>query len=144
MSRFGCRRRASRTVTLQDDYLAIGETDSDRYEREEAQDVCRAAVDRLLDRLDWRERRILEHRHGIDGLQMTGIGYPVHAQSFPVARPVLASRALVILHIAATQDAAWIYIFKSGKNVLWRNAYSKGHYREPPAMAHGHHAGIRA
>jgi RNA polymerase primary sigma factor len=61
------RRRSSRAVGLHADCLATIESDSERYEREEAQDVCRAAVDRLLGRLNWRERRILECRHGIGG-----------------------------------------------------------------------------
>jgi RNA polymerase primary sigma factor len=62
------RRRIGRTTALDEDCLATGESDSERYEREEAQDVCRAAVDRLLARLDWRERRILAYRHGIGGM----------------------------------------------------------------------------
>jgi RNA polymerase primary sigma factor len=62
------RRRWSRTVALDAHGPATSESESERYEREEAQDVCRAAVDRLLSRLDWRERRILEYRHGIGGV----------------------------------------------------------------------------
>jgi RNA polymerase primary sigma factor len=62
------KRRSSRVVALREESLSTGESDSERYEREEAQDVCRAAVDRLLNRLDWRERRILEYRHGIGGV----------------------------------------------------------------------------
>ncbi len=62
------KRRRSRTIALDADGLAAGESDSERYEREEAQDVCRKAVDRLLNRLNWRERRILEYRHGIGGI----------------------------------------------------------------------------
>jgi RNA polymerase primary sigma factor len=62
------RRRSNQVVAMQEAYLATKESDSERYEREEAQDVCRAAVERLLNRLDWRERRILECRHGIGGI----------------------------------------------------------------------------
>jgi RNA polymerase primary sigma factor len=61
------RRHQSRAVGLYDVCLATEEPDTERYEREEAQDVRRATVERLLSRLDGRERRILECRHGIDG-----------------------------------------------------------------------------
>ncbi len=61
------RCRLSALAFLQDQ-PATHESDGERYEQEEAQDVCRAAVDRLLGRLDWRERRILEFRHGIGGI----------------------------------------------------------------------------
>jgi RNA polymerase primary sigma factor len=62
------QRRRRRTIPLHEDCLAIKESESERYEREEAQDACRGAVDRLLGRLDGRERRILEYRHGIGGV----------------------------------------------------------------------------
>jgi RNA polymerase primary sigma factor len=62
------RRRRSRAVALSEAFLATKEPESERYEREEARDVRRAAVERLLGRLDGRERRILEHRHGIGGV----------------------------------------------------------------------------
>jgi RNA polymerase primary sigma factor len=62
------RRHSSRTVGLYDVCLATEESDCEWYEREEAQDVCRAAAERLLSRLDRRERRILEYRHGIGGV----------------------------------------------------------------------------
>jgi RNA polymerase primary sigma factor len=61
------RRRASRAVALYEVCPATRESESEQYEREEAQDVCRTTVERLLSRLDWRERRILEYRHGIGG-----------------------------------------------------------------------------
>jgi RNA polymerase primary sigma factor len=60
-------RRRSRPLAPYEECLAIKESESERYEREEAQDVCRAVVERLLGRLDRRERRILEYRHGIGG-----------------------------------------------------------------------------
>jgi RNA polymerase sigma factor (sigma-70 family) len=62
------RRQRNRAVARYEDGLATGESESERYEREEAKDVCRAAVERLLSRLDGRERRILEYRHGIGGV----------------------------------------------------------------------------
>ena len=41
---------------------------SDQYETDEAQDESRAAVERLLRRLDRRERRIIVNRNGIGGV----------------------------------------------------------------------------
>jgi RNA polymerase primary sigma factor len=61
------RRRHVRVVGLHDVCLATEESETERYEREEAQDVRRATLARLLGRLDGRERRVLEHRHGIGG-----------------------------------------------------------------------------
>jgi RNA polymerase primary sigma factor len=61
------RRFRDRTVALDADRHATRDYESERYEREEAQDVCRATVDRLLRRLDRRERHILQYRHGIGG-----------------------------------------------------------------------------
>jgi RNA polymerase primary sigma factor len=62
------QRRLSRTVALYADCLATRESEGERYEREEAEDARRAAVERLLGRLGGRERRILESRHGIGGV----------------------------------------------------------------------------
>ena len=50
-----------------EDSLAVLDPGSDKRKREEAQDQRRAAVERLLDRLDKRERRVLASRHGIGG-----------------------------------------------------------------------------
>jgi RNA polymerase primary sigma factor len=62
------RRCSSRAVSLNVDGLATEEPESVLYEREEAQDVCRAAVERLLRRLDGRERWIIVNRNGIGGV----------------------------------------------------------------------------
>ena len=44
------------------------DSEIERYERDEAQDGRRAAVDRLLRRLDGRERRIIVNHNGIGGV----------------------------------------------------------------------------
>ena len=62
------RRHRDRIVALYEDCLATQEAAGEQYEREEAQDASRAVVERLLGRLDGRERRILEFRHGIGGI----------------------------------------------------------------------------
>jgi RNA polymerase primary sigma factor len=62
-----CRRR-SRSIALFPDSLASSDTESERFEEEQAQDHRRAAVERLLRRLDGRERRIVVNRHGIGGV----------------------------------------------------------------------------
>jgi RNA polymerase primary sigma factor len=62
-----CRRR-NRSVALFQDSLASPDTESERFDEEQAQDHRRAAVERLLRRLDGRERRIVVNRHGIGGV----------------------------------------------------------------------------
>jgi RNA polymerase primary sigma factor len=60
-------RHRNRPFALYEDSLAMPDPGSDEREREEAQDQRRAAVKRLLDRLNQRERRILASRYGLDG-----------------------------------------------------------------------------
>jgi RNA polymerase primary sigma factor len=65
------RREKSRRDRLLARYRnppATIESEGQRYEREEARDARIAAVQRLLLRLDGRERRILMHRHGLGGV----------------------------------------------------------------------------
>ena len=61
-----CRRK--RSVPLSYDSCAMPEADSDQYEQHEARDERRKAVERLLSRLDRRERWIIVNRHGIGGV----------------------------------------------------------------------------
>ena len=60
-------RRRIQPFPLREASFAASDPGSDEHEREEAQDQGRAAVERLLARLDQRERRILASRHGIGG-----------------------------------------------------------------------------
>jgi RNA polymerase primary sigma factor len=62
------RRRRDRSVARHLDSLASPDSESERYEQDEAQHQRGAAVERILGRLEWRERRILENRHGIGGV----------------------------------------------------------------------------
>jgi RNA polymerase primary sigma factor len=61
-----CRRK--RSVPLSYDSLAMPEVESEQYEQNEARDERRQAVERLLRRLDRRERWIIVNRHGIGGV----------------------------------------------------------------------------
>jgi RNA polymerase primary sigma factor len=62
------RRRTSRLFEMFQDYPATREPESERCEREVERDSNRVAAERLLGRLEGRERRIVEHRHGIGGV----------------------------------------------------------------------------
>jgi RNA polymerase primary sigma factor len=59
------RRRRHRSIAPYQDSLAAPDSVSDQYETDEAQDESRAAVERLLRRLDRRERWIIVNRNGI-------------------------------------------------------------------------------
>ena len=50
------------------DLLAIVPSESERYEQEESRLECKAAVERLLLRLDGRERWVIVNRNGIGGV----------------------------------------------------------------------------
>ncbi len=62
------RRRRNRSVELHQDSLARLDSESDRYEQDEAQEAYRAVVNRLLGRLNGRERWIIVNRNGIGGV----------------------------------------------------------------------------
>ena len=62
------RRHRIRAVVLHDRDFMTTESEGERYEREEFQEACGAAVERLLHRLDGRERQILINRNGIGGV----------------------------------------------------------------------------
>ena len=61
-------RRRKRSVPLCYDSLATPDLESERYEQNEARDERNKAVERLLGRLDRRERWIMVNRHGIGGV----------------------------------------------------------------------------
>jgi RNA polymerase primary sigma factor len=61
------KSRCNRLVALHEDSLAVPDPGSDEHERELEQNERRKVVQRLFDRLDQRERRILASRHGIGG-----------------------------------------------------------------------------
>jgi len=61
-----CRRK--RSVPLSHDSLAMPEVDSEEVEQREARDERTKAVERLLRRLERRERWIIVNRHGIGGV----------------------------------------------------------------------------
>ena len=61
-------RRRKRSVPLCYDSLATPDLESERYEQNEARDERNKAVERLLRRLDRRERWIMVNRHGIGGV----------------------------------------------------------------------------
>jgi RNA polymerase primary sigma factor len=61
------RRHRKRSVELFPDSLAAPDSESDRYERDDARARRGATVDRFLRRLDERERRIVANHHGIGG-----------------------------------------------------------------------------
>ena len=81
-------------------------------------------------------------RHRIYGFQVAGIGNQVHAQGLAVACLILTGSALVILDVAAAQDAARIHVLKTGQDVLRRNTDSESHHRETTPMTHGHNTCI--
>ena len=62
------RRRRNRSVALYPTPSRSPDSESERYEQDEARDGRGAAVDRFLRRLDERERRIIANRHGIGGV----------------------------------------------------------------------------
>ncbi len=62
------RRHRNRSIAAYQDSLVAHDSVSDQYETHEAQDESRAAVQRLLRRLDRRERRIIVNRNGIGGV----------------------------------------------------------------------------
>jgi RNA polymerase primary sigma factor len=62
------RRRRHRSIAPYQDSLAAPDSVSDQYETVEAKDESRAVVERLLRRLDRRERRIIVNRNGIGGV----------------------------------------------------------------------------
>ena len=62
------RLRRHRSIAPYQDSLAAPDSVSDQYETVEAQDESRAVVERLLRRLDRRERRIIVNRNGIGGV----------------------------------------------------------------------------
>ena len=61
-----CRRK--RFVPLSYDSLAMPDLDSEQYEQNEARDERTRTVERLLRRLDRRERWIMVNRHGLGGV----------------------------------------------------------------------------
>ena len=62
------RRRRNRSVALYLDSLASPDSESDRYEQDEAQHQRGAVVGRILGRLNRRERQIVVNRHGFGGV----------------------------------------------------------------------------
>jgi RNA polymerase primary sigma factor len=62
------RRRRKRSVALYQDSIAGFDPESDRYEQVEAQEAYRAVIDRLLCRLNGRERWVIVSRNGIGGV----------------------------------------------------------------------------
>ena len=62
------RHRRNRSIEPYQNSLVAPGSVTDQYETDEAQDESRAAVKRLLRRLDRRERRIIVNRNGIGGV----------------------------------------------------------------------------
>ena len=60
--------RRIRYVPLYQDFLAIPDYQSERYEERRAEDERRAVVERLLGRLDGRERWVIVNHNGIGGV----------------------------------------------------------------------------
>ena len=52
------------------------------------------------------------HGHGIDRFQVAGIRDQVDVDLGAAARDVFAGRAQMVFHVARSEHAAWIYIFK--------------------------------
>ena len=60
------------------------------------------------------------------------------------ARDVLAGRTHVIFHVARSQHAARVHVFKAGENFFGRAPRHVGHHVQAPAVAHAHHQFSRA
>src|SRR6476661_956249 len=82
--------------------------------------------------------------NGIYSFKVAGIGNQMHAQGLAVASGVFAGGSFVVLNVATAQNTARVNIFKSGKDVLCRDADGEVHHAQPAAMAHGHNCCSRA
>ena len=83
------------------------------------------------------------HGHRVHGFEMAGIRHQVDVNSAPVACEVVTGSADVVLHVAATQDAARVDIFEAGEDLLCWAVDNVSHHVQPPAMAHGQHRPLR-
>ena len=77
--------------------------------------------------------------HGVDSFQVTGIRNQMNVDFCASACGVFAGCAHVIFHIAASQNAARIHVFKSGKDFLRSAPRDVHHHIQASAMAHSHH-----
>src|SRR5260370_184496 len=80
----------------------------------------------------------------IHRLQMARIRNKMDADLFAGARDVSARRAHVIFHVARTQYAAWIDVFKTSDHLMRRLARRVDHYVQAAAVTHGHDGFERA
>src|SRR5258708_26839609 len=78
------------------------------------------------------------HGDRIHRLQMARIRNEMDADLFAGARDVSARRAHVIFHVARTQYAAWIDVFKTSDHLMRRLARRVDHYVQAAAVTHAH------
>src|SRR6266851_5267500 len=84
------------------------------------------------------------HGDWIDSFQMARIRNKMDADLFACARDVGARRAYVVFHVARTEDAAGIDVFKTGHHFMWRLACRVDHHVQAAAVTHGHDGFERA
>ena len=77
--------------------------------------------------------------HRIHRLEMAGIRNQMDVDPGAGASHILSRRAHVVLHVAATQHAARVYILESAEDLLRRPPGDLHNHVQPPAVAHAHH-----
>ncbi len=83
-------------------------------------------------------------RDRIHRLQVAGIRYQVNFDLFAMRGHVLARRADVVFHVAGTQHAARVHVFKSRHHFVRGLAGGVHHHVQAAAVAHSHHRFDRA
>ena len=78
------------------------------------------------------------HHHRVDRLQVARVGDQVDRDRAAGGSLVGPRRSLVVLEIAAAQDAARIEVLETGEQVGGRHARDQVDDVEPAAVAHGH------
>src|SRR6266478_4810216 len=69
---------------------------------------------------------------------MARIRNKMDADLFACARDVGARRAYVVFHVARTEDAAGIDVFKTSNHFMRRLACRMDHHVQTAAVTHGH------
>ena len=77
------------------------------------------------------------HDDGVDGLEVAGVGGEMQIDGVAVGGGVFAGGAHVVLHVATAEGAAWVDVFKLGKDLGGGAADGVAHDVEAAAMRHG-------